>query len=70
MAQAKIVITADVVDSVPQNVNLSGTNMSLSTMSVFLAYFIDCFKSELSKAGKRFADLQAALVNGFTKSLE
>lgn len=69
MAQAKIEITADVVNSVPQNINLSGTDVSLSTMSVFLAYFIDCLKSELSKEGKTFADLQAGLVNGFVKSL-
>lgn len=69
MAQAKIEITADVVDSVPQNINLSGTEVSLSTMSVFLAYFIDCFMSELSKQNKKFADLQAALVDSFAKSL-
>lgn len=70
MAQAKIEITADVVDSVPRNINLRGTDVSLSTMSVFLAYFIDCFKSELSKEGKTFADLQAGLAGGFVKSLE
>lgn len=70
MAQAKIEITADVVDSVPRNVNLSGTDVSLSTLSVFLAYFIDCFMSELSKQGKTFAELQAASVDSLVKSLE
>ena len=70
MAQAKIVITADVIDDVPRNINLSGSDVSLSTLSVFLAYFIDCFMSELSKQGKAFADLQAALAKGFVKSLE
>lgn len=69
MAQAKIEITADVVDNVPRNINLRGADVSLSTMSVFLAYFIECFMSELSKQDKTFADLQTALVNGFVKSL-
>lgn len=70
MAQAKIVIIADIVDGVPMNVSVEGTDVSLATMSVMLAYFVDSYVKELAKQGLKCAGMQAKLVYGFIKSLE
>lgn len=69
MAQAKIVIIADVVDDVPVNVSVEGTDVSHATMSVMLANFVDSYVKELAKQGLKCADVQAKLVHGFVKSL-
>lgn len=70
MKKAIVTITADVENGVPTNIDMDAKNVSLAILGIFLAYFIDNFKNELSKVNKGFVDFQMRLVKAYAESEE